>query len=516
MSKKIFKSTAIVAMSTMLSRVLGFIRDMIIANYFGASAKLDGFFVAFRIPNLFRRLVGEGALTISFVPVYLEYLETKGKKEALQFAQKIFVLLAMVLLFICVTGIYFSKYIVKLFAYGFDNPEVLKLTISLNQWMFPYLFLIAIVAFAMGVLNSHRSFFAPAFSPVLLNVGFICGAVIFSSYFEEPLYGLAIGVLLGGMLQILLQIPYLIKVGFKVKITFDFNHPGVKKMFKMMIPLIFGAAVYQVNILVNTVYASTLPEGSISYLYYSDRLTEIIMGVFIVSIGSVVLPEMSSCTVSNKTDQFKSIYLNAISGALYLAIPAAVALMIIGFPIISVLFMRGAFSENHAQSVYSALFFASLGIVPMAVARITLPAFYSTQDSKTPFRISIFVLLINASLGYFLKNTVLKHAGLSLANAIAVIAQVLLLLYFFVRKFGKLNNKQLWQSLYKQCIASAIMGIFLYYASSFIDWAGISFAHRLAWLVLIIVVGSFIYLLFSYFLKIREFMYIKNILTNKK
>ena len=402
MSSSIFRSAGIVAGSTLVSRLLGFVRDMVIAAVFGASASLDGFFVAFRIPNLFRRLVAEGALTISFIPVYTEYLETKGEQEALKLAQKTATLLVIVLTLIVAFGVVFSPQIVSLFAYGFTDNSVTQLTISLNRIMFPYLFFVGLVAFSMGVLNSHRLFFAPAFSPALLNVGFIIGALVFAKVSRVPLEGLAWGVILGGILQLALQIPYMIRSGFRMKIDLDIKHPGMRKIFAMLGPAMFGIAVYQINILINTMLASMLPEGSISFLYYSDRLNEIVLGIFVMSIGSVVLPEMSSAAAKSDFAGLKKIYQNSVRAGLFMAIPAAAALMTAGIPIVTGIYLHGHFNAYHAVMTNRALFFASMGIVSLAVLRMTTPAFYSLKDTKVPVITATIAFLINISAATFL------------------------------------------------------------------------------------------------------------------
>lgn len=514
-TKNLARSTGIIAFSTLLSRVLGFIRDVLIAAVFGADRRLDGFFVAWRIPNLFRRLVAEGALTISFIPVYTEYLETKSKKESLELAQKTFSILTAVLIFLVAGGIIFSPWIVKIFAIGFEDQNIIDFTVIMNRWLFPYLFLVGVVAFSMGYLNSNRVFFAPAFSPVLLNVGFIIGALVFTKFFEEPLYGLIAGVLTGGVMQLLLQVPYLIKNGFKLKISFDFQHPGIRRIFKMLGPAVFANAVYQLNILVSTAYASTCGSGSITYLYLCDRLTELILGIFIIAIGNVILPELSRYSVNGDFVSLRRMYSRSVSISLILALPAAVALIVIGFPIINVMFVRGQFSFADAQNTYKALKFGAVAVPLLAVLRITTPTFFSLKDTKTPLIAATASFIVNAVAGYFLKETYLSYAGLSLSVTISVFVQIIILSYFLHTKIGNFGFKKMITDIAKISISSAIMGITIYYLSVQINWEVNSFMYRLLYLAFIIVFGCFIYFISCLFLKVPEIKYVINTIKAK-
>ncbi len=507
----LIRSTGVVAASTLASRVLGFIRDMIVANYFGASASLDGFFVAFRIPNLLRRLVAEGALTISFIPVYTEYLVKKSDEEALALAQKTFTLLLLVLSVLVALGVIFSPEIVRVFAYGFSDESVIGLTIDLNRIMFPYLFFVGIVAFAMGVLNSHGYFFAPSFSPVLLNVGFIFGAVCLRNIFDEPLYGLAVGVIIGGVMQAVLQAPYMVKSGFKMKISFDLNHPGIRRIFRLITPALFGIAIYQINIFMSTVLASMLPPGSISYLYYSDRLTELVLGVFIVSIGNVILPEMSRVTAMDDYQKLRELYRKSVQAALFLAIPAAAALIVVGLPVISVLFVRGAFTSEHARLTYRALLFSSMGIIPIAVLRISTPTFYSLKDTRTPVMSSALSFVLNIGLGYLLMRTALKHAGLSLANSIAAAVQIGVLYLVLRRKIGGEAGRRAMGPVLKMLFSALVMSLAVMYIAGFVDWFGDSFTRRFFFLCVIVGAGSGIYLAVCMLAGVEEAGVIKRI-----
>ncbi|HNV48558.1 MAG TPA: murein biosynthesis integral membrane protein MurJ [Spirochaetota bacterium] len=500
----IVRSTTITALSTLASRIMGFARDMIVAAAFGASGALDGFYVAFRIPNLFRRLVAEGSLTISFIPVYTDYLVNRGEREALELAQKTLSILVLVLVAITGVGIAFSPQIVSLFARGFADARIIALTVDLNRIMFPYLFLVGLVAFSMGVLNSHGRFFAAAFSPVLLNVGFIIGATLLSLLFVEPLYGLALGVLIGGVLQVLLQVPDLVRSGFRLRFSIDLNHPGIRRIFRMIVPALFGIAVYQLNILMSTMLASMLAEGSISYIYYSDRLNEMVLGVFVMSIGNVVLPAMSRHTAREDFGRLRALYADSVSASLFVGIPACVALIAASFPIVSVLFARGAFTMYHAEMTARALFFASMGIPALSVLRITTPAFYSLKDTRTPVIASTVSFVVNIAAGYALMHTPLAHAGLTLGNAIASTLQTAILLAVLNRRIGGIAWGALAASVLKYAVASAVMCGVIVAIAQMADWRQASFVHRAGTLAALVAAGGAAYFSVCYLLRVKE------------
>lgn len=506
----ILRSSVIVAISTFTSRILGFIRDMLLAGVFGATGNTDAFFVAFKIPNLFRRFVAEGALTISFIPVYTEYLVRKSTQEALELAQKTLSILFVILVILIILGEIFSPEIVRVFAIGFNEPDKIDLTILLNRIMFPYLFFISFVAFAMGFLNSHKVFFPSAFAPVFLNVGMIIGILVLARLFEIPLIGVAIGVLIGGLLQVLLQIPYMWKSGFRMKFSIDLKHPGIQRIFKMLTPALFGMAVYQINSLIITVMASYLEAGSISYIYYSDRMTELVLGVFIVSIGNVLLPEMSRMTASGDYEQLKGVYVKSLRGALFMGIPACVAIMGLGLPIIATIFMHNNFTAEDARLTNLALFYAAIGIPFLSLLRLTTPTFYALKDTKTPVMGAVLALVLNLGIGIFLMNTSLKHAGLTLALSISSAAQVILLMFFLRKKIGKIGLSSLIFSAGRFVVASLVMLAVCLCIVHQLDWMTASPFFRCLFLFVTIITGILVYALCCYVLRVEEVRYITN------
>lgn len=506
----LMRSFSTVALSTLCSRVLGLVRDVLMAAYFGAARTADVFYISFMIPNLFRRLVAEGALTISFIPVYTESLINDSKYESMKLAQKVMTVQAIFMLAIISAGMIFTPQIMKIFFGGDNSPEILSVSINLTRIMFPYLFFSGFVAFAMGYLNSHGHFFSPAIAPVLLNVGMITGIVYFSRFFKEPVYGAALGVLAGGFLQMIIQIPSMRKEGFIFRISVDFKHPGIRKIFKMLTPALFGVAIYQINVLVGNMFATMIPEGSVSYIYYTNRLTELVLGVFIISIGNVILPEMSRLIALDDNSKFKKLFTDTVSSVLFLAVPAATALIASGIPVISVVFMHGKFTYNDVLLTYYSLVSASMGIIFVAVLRITTPAFYAMKDIKTPVIAAFVSLAVNAVAGYMLMHTPLKHAGLTLANTLSAVVQAAILVLMLNKKTGGIDSRRIFKSLMKFTAASAVMAVMIVWIGSFADWNNGSMLVKCLFLSAIVTIGSVVYFAVCYILRSAEILFLLN------
>ncbi|OHD69900.1 MAG: murein biosynthesis integral membrane protein MurJ [Spirochaetes bacterium RBG_16_49_21] len=505
--RRIIRSTGIVAASTIASRILGLARDMLMASLFSATAATDAFYAAFRIPNLFRRLVSEGVLTISFIPVYMEYLANTERKRALDLAQKILTLLLVSAAVLVAACMIFAPEVVRIIVRGFDDPSQVRLTVVMMRIMLPYLLMLAALAFCMGVLNSHNYFFAPAFALALLNVGIIAGILFFSRFFPEPLYGVCAGVLFGGLLQILLQIPYMARSGFKVRMSIDLKHPGLRRVIKLAIPGAFSMGIQQINILIATMLGSYLAPGSISYIFFSDRLSELVMGIVAVSIGNAVLPEMSSLSVERNYRKLADICLFSIRSVLFIAVPAALALMIIGFPIISVLLMHNRFTAFDAEMTYRALLYGSMGIASFAVNRITVPALYALHDPRTPFYAACASLIINPVCGWFLMRSSLEHAGLTLSISIASTVQMMVLIWALRKKIGAAAFREIGRPVLKYIMAGCVMGAVIWYLAGSIDWKTAAFMKRLAYLAAAVASGAIAYLAACYAMGVGEVRY---------
>jgi len=502
---KVAKAAGIVGISTMASRIFGFIRDMVVAAFFGAGLATDAFFVAFRIPNLLRRLIGEGSLTVSFVPVFTDYLNKKSKEEALELANIAFTLLSIILVIVSLLGVLFSLLIVALIAPGFiKTPEQFSLAVFLNRLMFPYIFFMSLVALCMGILNSFRHFAAPALSPVILNISMIIAALTLRNFFAEPVTALAVGVMIGGILQLAMQWPFLVKYGLKIKFKFNLRHPGIKQIAVLMLPAAFGAAIYQINVFVGTILASLLPKGSVSYLYFADRIMELPLGVFAFAIGTATLPSLSEHASKGNIDELKSTISFSLRLMLFLTIPAMVALMALNLPIISVLFQRGAFDVNAAILTAQALFCYALGLWAFATIRVIVAAFYSLQDSKWPMKAAIITLIVNVVASIALMFP-LKHNGLALANSLASMVNVIILSIVLKKKIGAFLDRSFYISTIKIIISSLVMWGSILLVDFVIPWnTNGQTKARLTYLIVAVMTGAIIYFACAYLLKSPE------------
>lgn len=513
---KIARAAGIVGGATLISRILGFIRDSMIAKIFGAGMAADAFFVAFRIPNMFRRLLGEGSLTSSFIPVFTEYLKQKSKEEAREMANAFFSLSLVVLSLTTIGGIIFAPQIVTILAHGFaSTPEKYDLTVTLTRMMFPYLFFIGLVAVCMGILNSLRHFAAPALSPVLLNVSIILSMLLLAPFFEQPVMALAVGVLIGGVSQLALQLPFLWKSGMNIKLGWKPRHPGVVRVGWLMAPSIFGLAVTQINVLVDTIVASFLKEGTVSYLYYADRLLEFPMGIFAIAIATAVLPTMSEKAAKNDMDGVKETFSYALRLTLFLTIPAMIGLISLGIPIISILFQRGLFSFNSTFETSLALYGFAIGLPAFAGVRIIVPVFYSLQDTKTPVKVAFWAMLTNVICDIVFMYP-LEQFGLSLATSLAACVNFTILAYILRKKIGRISARMILVSAAKVMMASVLMGIVSYYICLTIDWesAG-NFNGKLLTLTAAIGSGVLIFILSSYMLKSQELLSVISLIKKR-
>jgi putative peptidoglycan lipid II flippase len=459
---KINRAAGVVSFFTFLSRILGLVRDMVVAASFGSGLLTDAFFVAFRIPNLLRRLFAEGSLTIAFIPVFTEYLSTKNKKEAFELARIILTLLTVILVVITLIGILLAPWIVRLQAFGFGSSGLkYDLTVLLTRITFPYIFFISIVAFFMGVLNSLRHFAAPAAAPIFLNIGIIGAAYFISPHCGEPVAGLAIGVLIGGFLQLALQIPWVLKEGLTLFPRWNIRHPAIKRIGLLMLPAIFGSAVYQLNQFVGTLLASFLDEGSISWLYYADRLVQFPLGVFAIAISTAALPSLSIQAAKNNLTEFGNTLNHTLRLIFFITLPAMTGLIVLGKPVVRIFFERGAFDAHSTLMTYKALIFYALGLWAFSGIRVIVSAFYALKDTKTPVKVAVASMIMNLFLSLILMNP-LKHSGLALALSLASALQLFLLTFLLHKKTNISDLKSVVMSAGKALFASIVMGAGVY------------------------------------------------------
>ena len=490
----LFKTLASVGGMTTISRILGFIRDSIIARIFGVGVETDAFFVAFKIPNLLRRISAEGAFTQAFVPILAEYKTKKSKIEVSYLINKVATLLGIFLVLITLVGVFGAPWLIYLSAPGFiSDPEKFNLTVDLLQITFPYIFFISLVSMAGGILNTYGKFVVPAFTPVWLNISFIIAALYFSDLFEEPVKALAWAVFFGGALQLFFQIPFLKQIGCLPKINLDLKDKGVWRILKLMGPSIFGVSIMQISLLINTVFASFLASGSVSWLYYADRLMEFPAGVLGVALSTILLPNLSKSFSSKNTTDYSNLINWGLRLGLLLAVPAAIALAILAIPLISTLFHYGAFTVKDILMTQYALIAYSIGLVGLILIKILAPAFYAQQNVKTPVKIALFTLFCTQFMNLIFIGY-LKHTGLALAIGLGACINAGLLFYH-LKKGGVFKLNKGWIIfLIKIFFSAFVMAIGLYFFKGSIDlWINYSAFSRFAHLIILISFGATLY-----------------------
>lgn len=416
---------------TLISRILGFIRDMMTANYFGSGLASDAFFVAFKIPNLLRRIFAEGAFSQAFVPVLMEYKRNNDEPGLKLFISNIFGLLLLALTLVTILGLIFSGFIIVVTSPGFShNYGQFIQAQHLLKIMFPYILFISLCSFMGALLNSEGYFALPAFVPSILNLSFIIFTLYFKQYFDG-ITVLAWAVFVGGLLQLLCQIPLLIKLNLFVTPTFNYHHHGVKKVFKLMIPAIFAVSVAQIGLLINTAYASLLPTGSISYIYYADRVMEFPVGVFGVAMSNILLNNLSKNALN--PEKFSKLLDWGIKLCLIIALPTSLGMGMLAEPIVKTLFYRGHFDLQASIMTANALIGYSIGFIGLLLVKIFAPAFYARQDIKTPVKIAVFVLICNQLLN-FLLIPFFGSSGLTLAIGLSACLNSMMLFILLLRR----------------------------------------------------------------------------------
>ncbi len=456
---KIAKAAGLMSVATFISRVLGFARDMIFAFYFGATGISDTFFQAFKIPNLLRELLAEGSMSSAFIPVLTEYREKQGEIETNRLVKITFTFILVVVGLICLLGVVLSPAIVTVIAPGFlGSPEKFSLTVLLTRIMFPFLLFVSLAALTMGALNTKKIFFVPALAPATLNVTLIVSIVFFESRTQQPIVAAAIGVLVGGLIQFAFQLPSFFKSGYSLGIDTAFRHPGLKKMFMLLVPATLALSVSQINIIVSSILASYLPYGSITYLFYSMRLVQFPVGIFGVAMGMAVLPMLSEHAVKGDLDRLREDFSFALRLLFFIAIPSMAGLIALKEPIVNLLFQRGQFTYAATQGTAEALLFYSIGIWSIVGVRILTATFYAMQDTKTPVKIAMIGVASNIILSAALMVP-LRHSGLALANSLASGINFFLLALFLRKKLLRIDAKKIIKSFIQVSLASFAMGI---------------------------------------------------------
>ena len=462
--KQILKSASIITLVTIASRIFGYVRDQRITLLLGTSVVADSFVLAYRIPNLLRRLVGEGAMTASFIPVFTGYMAEKSREEVWDFANRLFWTLAVLLAAITVLGMLFSPQVINLFTFFGQEPTHWGKAIQLNRVIFPYIFFIGLAALAMAILNCFHVFGLPAATPILLNISII----VFSTgvvwrYFKDPAVSLAVGVLVGGAMQFLVQVPPLVRKGMRFNFGVSLRHPGIRSVGRLMVPGFFGIGIYQVNLFIDTIFATSpkMPPGSITSLYVADRVMELVLGGYAIAVATAILPMMAHQAAAHDFEAMKKTFAFSLRIVSFITIPAMVGLVILREPIIRVLFQHGEFSAASTTMTARALLFYAIGLPAFAGIKLIVPAFYSTQDTRTPVRVAVYALGANALLNILFMETFFQtfyNGGPAFATSLAAYFNFFMLFVIFRQRFGRLGTLDILISLFKISVCSAAMG----------------------------------------------------------
>lgn len=507
----LLKALATVGSMTFLSRILGFVRDTLIARVFGAGVYTDAFFIAFKIPNLLRRLFAEGAFSQAFVPVLAEYKNRRGHDETHALINHVATLLGLALLVVAILGVIAAPWVVYISAPGFKaTPDKFQLTVDLLRIIFPYIFFISLVSLAGGVLNTWSRFSVPAFTPVLLNLSFIAAALFFAPYFDPPIMVLAWAVFIGGAVQLAFQVPFLLKIGLIPRFSLNFKDEGVWRILKLMGPAVFGVSIAQLSLLINTIFASFLQTGSVSWLYYADRLMEFPTGMLGVALGTILLPSLSKSFADKADGEYSQLLDWGLRLTFMLALPAAVALAVLAVPLIAALFRYGEFNVNDLMMTRQALVAYSIGLLGLILIKVLAPGFYARQNIKTPVKIAVFTLVVTQFMNLlFVVILKMNHAGLALAISLGACLNAGFL-YYYLRRDAIFEPQPGWLLfLLKLFVAVSAMGAVLWVGmGAEALWLQYGFLEKLMRIAALVAGGAVTYFLALWLqgIRLRDFM----------
>jgi putative peptidoglycan lipid II flippase len=492
----LLKALAAISSLTLVSRILAFVRDVLIARVFGAGAATDAFFVAFKLPNLLRRLFAEGAFSQAFVPIFGEYKSQRGQEETKLLVDHVTTMLALILFVVTLVGIIAAPILVYMSAPGFaSDPQKFDLTVQLLRITSPYIFFISLVAVAAGILNTYNKFWVPAFAPILLNVCFIGGALWAAPYFDPPILALAWAVFVAGIVQLGFQLPFLKKIGMLPNIRFSLKDAGMWRVIKQMGPAVFGVSIAQISLILNTIFASFLVAGSVSWLYYADRLMEFPTGLLGVALGTILLPSLSRCHAEGNIEEYSKLLDWGLRLTLLLALPAALALGMIATPLLATFFQHGEFSAHDVMMSRNALIGYSIGLLGLILVKILAPGFYAKQDIKTPVKIGIVTLIATQAMNvWFVFGLDLAHAGLALSIGLAACFNSAILFYF-LRKRGIYQPEPGWlKFMLKLLLAVSALAVSLWFGmGSEAHWLEAQGWARILHLSALVVGGAAVY-----------------------
>jgi putative peptidoglycan lipid II flippase len=479
--------------ATLASRVLGYLRDMVVAHAFGAGPVTDAFFVAFRIPNLLRRLLAEGALSTAVIPVFTETLTRSGPTAFARLTRAVTGAAIVVLCTVSVLGALLSPQVVAVMAPGWraDAP-LFDLAVTLTRVMFPYLVLVGLAALAMGALNAHHHFFTAALGPAVSNVAMIAAVLGFAGYMTPPIMALAVGVLVGGLGQLLVQVPELRRLGVPLVPAWDWRHPAVAQIAHRLWPAVFALAAVQITVVVNTLLASLLPSGTVSFLYYADRVMEFPLGIFGIALATAALPSMSAQAARREFSALRATLEFALRMSAFVAVPAAVGLVILGGPIVQLLFQRGEFSASDAALTAQALAGYAIGLPAFSATRIAAQTFYAIGDTRTPVVVGFLSVAVNIVFALLLMWP-LRHAGLALASSLSSYVNVLGLCWLLRRRLDGPRGAELWWSLGRTLAASALLALWCGWLSGLLPGLPAPGGRVLPWTLVALVGGVAVY-----------------------
>ena len=510
----LLNALAKVGSMTFISRILGFVRDTLIARVFGAGMITDAFIVAFKIPNLLRRISAEGAFSQAFVPILAEYKSQRTFDETHSLINRVATWLGIILVGVTILGMLAAPWIVALIAPGFKaEPDKMQLTIELLRITFPYIFFISLVSMAGGVLNTYNKFGIPAFTPVWLNVAMIAAVLFFAEHFAEPIKVLAWAVFVGGFLQLMFQIPFLKQIGLLPRFEMKRDDEGVWRILKLMGPAVLGVSVAQISLIINTIFASFLATGSVSWLYYADRLMEFPTGVLGVALGTILLPSLSRAYAGSDDSEYSQLLDWGLRLTFILAAPAAVALAVLATPLVATLFHYGKFTAIDVAMTQQALIAYSIGLLGLILVKILAPGFYARQNIKTPVKIAIFTLVATQSMNLiFIFGLHLNHAALALAIGLGACINASLLFYH-LRKAHIYKPQAGWLIfLLKLLLALGVLTAVLFFAMGDASaWLNFSLIKRLIYLGGLVSLGGLSYFATLFVLGFRPKDYMRRV-----
>ena len=502
--RHIVKSAAGMSLMTFVSRVFGLMREWLRGYLLGTTASSDAFALAFLLPNLLRRLVGEGALMAAFVPVISDYREHSTREELEDFTYSFFTLLLLILLGIVATAL-ISAGLLRFFLPEFTKVEgKIDLTIRLTRLMFPYILFISLAALSQAILNAHRVFIPSAATPILLNISIISFGLLASGMFSDPAYALGIGVLVGGMIQFFFQWPFLATYGIRYRFRFHFSNRGVNQVLRLMVPGAIGAGVYQINALVSQFIAAFLEEGSVAALRFSLTLIELVLGIFVISLTTVILPELSQKSSQGDMEGMKESLRYALRLVFIITLPALFGLIILRYPLITMLFRYGKFTAESVEMVAYALLYHAVGLVGIGGTRVVVQMFYSMKDTKTPVYVAAGVMVVNIVLCMLLSGP-LRLGGIALAGSVASYCNFFALLFLIERRIGRVVDRSVVICLFKSLLSAFCMGVMLWFVLRRLqEFMTLSRVHNAVMTVSLIAAALLVFLLMSLLLRNRD------------